>query len=976
MLSSTGAHRCRPHGLRAAGLTIALLVLALVPAVLLAQGLAGDLLLEAGRALDAEKWEEALKYYQAFIAQYPEHEAVPLAHFASGECLLNLQRHEQALASYRQVIDKYPDWLDVDDAHFRIGNCLFQLKQYGAAADCFTEMLDKYPDSDIRDKASYWLGEAQFQEGAKQPALEAYRKSLALAPTGEYAPYALYSIATIEAETDKQAALVSFRQLLERFPDSQIVPDALYGIGRVCEALQQFDEAITHYQRVIDEHPDSELAARASAGIGSVQFSQGDFAEASKTFRATAERYPGTEVAARSSLRAADALFAAKQYAEAARLYGEVAAEARNPYAATAAYWQALSYQQDERAEAAIAALNGFVEKYPEDENRAEAYLRLGALYSAADKLAEAQAAYEQAVAAGQDQELVLEAQYAAAWTAYQQERSAEHLAALKSLLVDNPQSRTAGRRALATAQLCLNEKQYQAALELAEVIVQHHPQHPNLAEALLMKGRSQRHLGQTEAARETLHKVLADYPESDWAEAARADLVLMDIAAGELAAAAQTIAEMRPDSPSAASRPQLLCLVAEAYYQDQEWDQATEMYQAAYDTDPKSAWGATGLQGAADSRLAARQYQKAADTYQEYLREFAEAPQAAQTRAQLGIALHGLGQYDAAIEQLKLALAAEPEASWAPPALMQLAETYLEANKPLLAGDAYLRIADNYPQHELAPDGLFWAGEQRYRQGNFATAAELYQRLLDEYGSSELADEAHYKLAWALLKTGHSQEALTHFRSASEAADNPQIACDARLQAGYLLMHQSEYAAAAEVLAPASDMTEAEQLPALLYLLGQAYLAGGEAAKAAPVLQRLVQEFSDSPYTPHAKLALARSYKELQQYEQAAEMLTELAASPEPALRAEAQFETADLSRLQNDFALAAELYVKVAGDEAPPELAAKALYAAGVCYEKIGQLKEATATYRQLVDGFPAEMEWVTRAKQRLEELGGVEQ
>ena len=81
-------------------------------------------------------------------------------------------------------------------------------------------------------------------------------------------------------------------------------------------------------------------------------------------------------------------------------------------------------------------------------------------------------------------------------------------------------------------------------------------------------------------------------------------------------------------------------------------------------------------------------------------------------------------------------------------------------------------------------------------------------------------------------------------------------------------------------------------------------------------------------------------------------------------------------MRRLQNHFALAAELYVKVAAGEAPTELAAKALYAAGVCYEKVGQLKPATATYRRLIDSFPAETEWVARANKRLGELVSVEQ
>ena len=197
-----------------------------------AQGLPGDLLLRAGRALDAEQWQQALDIYQTLIEQHPLHEAVPLAHFASGECLLNLGRYEDALKSYRIVIDEYPDWSDVDDAQFRVGNCLFQLGRYPEAAKTLAAMLESYPAQHSRYKPlTGWERPTTRQATSRRrlmPTAAAWAR-----PARRLRPYALYSIATIESPSDPERAIVTYKRLLDEFADSPLTPDAMYRMGQV-----------------------------------------------------------------------------------------------------------------------------------------------------------------------------------------------------------------------------------------------------------------------------------------------------------------------------------------------------------------------------------------------------------------------------------------------------------------------------------------------------------------------------------------------------------------------------------------------------------------------------------------------------------------------------------------------------------------------------------------------------------------------
>ncbi len=959
----------------APGVAVLLVVLALVSVPALAQGLAGDLLLQAGRALEAEKWEDALKLYQQFVAQNPGHEGLPLAHFAAGECQFHLQRYEQALGSYRQVIEKHPDWSDADDGYFRAGNCLFQLGRYGEAAEILGQIAKKFPKSDIADKVAYWLGEAHYQAGAKAAAMAAYRESLEIAPQGEYAAYALYSIAMIERETDATATVATFNKLLDKFPDSPLAPDALYRLGESYQKLGKPKEATSHYQRVVTKYPDSEFAPHALAAVGQVQLAQKKFAEASETFLSVAERFPESPIAPDAGLQAADALFAAKDYAGAAALYAKAAADKDNPHAATARYFEGVAYQLDGgKGQQAIAAFEEFVKRHPDHALTAKAYVRLAAFHYVAGRFEEAVAAYEKvAELAGDDEELALSARYEAAWVAHEQEPTKETLAALASLITENPKTDMAARSSVTTARLALSEGQFGTALELAGVLLKDHPDHRKTAEALVVSGQAYRHLDQMAEAEATFSKVMTDYPDSAAASEARVGLTLVQMATGELEAAAKAIAQMEADGAAKARRPQLFCLLAEAHYERGNWQEAADAYVEAYQADKKSEWAGPALLGAGDARMAAKKYETAALAYKHFLKEFPEATQRAQARVQFGVALARMGKHADAAEQFEQALAAEPEAQWVAEVLFELADTYAEGNKPLAAAETYLKLAEQYPQHELAADALFWAGELRYKQGNFAVAAELYGRLLDDYEGSELADEAHYKLAWALLKSDKSGEALEHFLKAAETADEPQVAFDARLRAGYILMQQDEYERAVATLEPGAEAAAPEQLPALLHLLGQAYLGNSQPDKAVVLLLRALEEFPKSPYTPRTRLVLARAHKELEHFDQATAMLAGLVESEDATLRAEARFEVAELSRLQNELAEAAKLYLRVAEDKAPRELAASALYAAGLCYEKAGRVSPAREVYRGLIADYAGETEWTKRAQERLDALSG---
>lgn len=95
------------------------------------------------------------------------------------------------------------------------------------------------------------------------------------------------------------------------------------------------------------------------------------------------------------------------------------------------------------------------------------------------------------------------------------------------------------------------------------------------------------------------------------------------------------------------------------------------------------------------------------------------------------------------------------PGAGAADPAAAQAA--YDVAFKAIRAGNyveasrEFRSFIQQYPNHALAPNALYWLGESYYATTNYPVALESFQRLLSQFPQSEKAPDA-------LLKVGYSQ--------------------------------------------------------------------------------------------------------------------------------------------------------------------------------------------------------------------------
>ncbi|MBD3349352.1 MAG: outer membrane protein assembly factor BamD, partial [Candidatus Eisenbacteria bacterium] len=116
----------------------------------------------------------------------------------------------------------------------------------------------------------------------------------------------------------------------------------------------------------------------------------------------------------------------------------------------------------------------------------------------------------------------------------------------------------------------------------------------------------------------------------------------------------------------------------------------------------------------------------------------------------------------------------------------LTVSETYdvgaaaLDDGDLLVATEAFRRITDDSPMHELAADALLGLADTHRQLGDYASAEEAYRRLTIEYPRSPLVAEAEYKLGLsyyeqsppAALDQQMTRRAIRQLRSFTE--DHP----------------------------------------------------------------------------------------------------------------------------------------------------------------------------------------------------------
>ncbi len=268
----------------------------------------------AGLLLEHEDFGGAAREYERTAYEYPTHERASEAGYAA---IFAHREHQQrasgagrdaireaAVASTLRFVDAFPSH---EHAAVVLGTAvddLYEMGRYESAIENGRRLLAAYPDAEtpILRSASLAIAHAAFGLEDYPQAEQAYARVLALTADDDESRQAvvdnlaaaIYQQAQLASEAaDHRAAADHFLRVAEVAPGSAIRPAAEFDAGAALIRLEAWDEAVRVLEVFRESHPDHELRGEANKQLASIHQQRGELERAAAEYERIAAEDAG-----------------------------------------------------------------------------------------------------------------------------------------------------------------------------------------------------------------------------------------------------------------------------------------------------------------------------------------------------------------------------------------------------------------------------------------------------------------------------------------------------------------------------------------------------------------------------------------------------------------------------------------------------------------------------------------------------------
>ncbi len=862
-------------------------------------------------------YEQAVQAFDAFRVDFPEHINTPEALYYQGESSLALGRDDEAVRLFSIFERTYPVHPLALQAQVALGKYFFEQGDYERATEMLEGVLAQRPPPEFGARALYLMGEAALRDGRTEEGLQLLVRSADEYPSASIAAAALFSVAYTQVQLGRyEDAAGTFERLDERYPDSEYAREI--GVA-LADAYYELED----YPRVIAE------IERRSAGLtGAAQMRAqfllaesynhlGDSENAIHYYRLFTEadttnayNRPAHYGLGWNYYREGAFEWAADEFALARSGHSDRIAE-------QATYYEAASRAQFNQPRDAIALWDEYLERWPEGSLAHHAlYEQAVALY-ALNRWQEAGDALSRLIDLNPTSEMLGEALYLRGSTYIALNEFDQALRSFDRAIALNaaPESlRTAVR--FQRAWLLYLAGRYAQSATAFDEFLRSGSTGDKTGEAIFWAADSRYQLAQYGTAQQGFARYLKEHPEGRQAQAALYALGWTHFKQAQYADAAtyfqRFLSNYKDERATVPYRRDALLRLADSYY--------------------------------------------ALKRYPEAIRAYAAAPEGTEDYAlfQSGQAQANAGNAEQAIATFRRLLSAYPASDWAQEAQVKIGDLLFQAQRTDDAIAEYRQLIERYPRDPLAARAQYGIGDALYNAGRHEDAIAAYREVLEKYPTSPFAGDAAASIQFALINMGQEKRAariIDEYRKedgASTVVDQLRFRqAEARYQSGQIETAFQEFK---EFVSTARDSPLRADA---YYYMGVIQANRKQDSEAEAYLNRVIQDFQDSPRRAEAALRLADLYMTGERYQDALSMYgrAEEWAGGRAELISDARSGQSDayiaLGRPQEAERL---LKDRIEGASDSPANH-KALLELAQVYEAQSRTAEAEETYRQVV-------------------------
>lgn len=349
-------------------------------------------------------YQEAVKWYRAYIAAYPDDPETAQNNFLLAELLYEDKRLAEAALEYEKVAYRYPDHAKAADAGYA-ALLAYAGQEKAAQGAQLTALQRDSVDSALRfaktfpkdartgtvlTNASEKLFALRDPERAEAVAQQVLQLDPPAAPAQRRVAWTVVSHSAFDKGRFDEAEK-GYREVLALTPEKDAARGELverlaasvYKQGEKARAAGDNAAAIGHFNRVAAVAPTSTVRATAQYDAAAAMLAMKDWEGASRSLEDFRARFPNHPLQAEVGNKLALAYLERKQWSQAAGEFERVAATSKDVNVAREAQWQAAELHEkaaDNRLARANAAkaYERYLKQYPQPlERNLEARSRL-----------------------------------------------------------------------------------------------------------------------------------------------------------------------------------------------------------------------------------------------------------------------------------------------------------------------------------------------------------------------------------------------------------------------------------------------------------------------------------------------------------------------------------------------------------------------------------------------------------------------
>ena len=459
------------------------------------------------------QYKDAIAYLSDVNSKDPSFETDKI-NFYLAESNYSLGNYSDALKKYSSIDLSNPEVGSM--ALYGKAYTYLNLKDYANSAALFSEFIKRYPDNSRKTDAQLRLADSYYGNKNFASASRVYKDLFNFNNSSIDDPYTYYQYAQALFKAGNSSdAILEFRNLQQRFPNSEYADRSLFVVGWINFKEGNFESAISNYRNVLNTYPNSSLGAIVYYSIGDAYFNMGKYDSAIVSYQTVLTKYSGSN------------------------------------YVFDAVNGIQYSYVAKNQPEKAIELIDDFVSKNPELKFTDQIFFKKGDIFYSEKKYDRAETSYKEFIAEFPNSSLAPDAYYWIGKSAQNLNQNEEAIFNFKKVFIDYPKSESAAAAVIEAGNIYNNLKDYDSALQIYNKAIKDLSTSPRLPEILFMKGVTLTNSKNLDDAYADFAQLIQDYPASLFADKAKLELGLIELAANRYDNADtyfQGLAETRSD--------------------------------------------------------------------------------------------------------------------------------------------------------------------------------------------------------------------------------------------------------------------------------------------------------------------------------------------------------------------------------------------------------------------------------------------